>query len=206
MKTKPLNLLTMDTIQLNHCYTRATPDSNKATYVGAFGTTYVEKFYGHYFDKPKTTTTSDVAPKVIRSVKALGYTFEFDLVTKLDITLYDTIAEIREKYPKVADVIAKQYTNGWLEAYNQILIDERNKYTSKVDKLYQEMITIHTDLNYPGDLSTLAELDDLLYCEAEGFLLKMEEKINKKNNPKNLKLYKALQELRNKPIITCESA
>ena len=68
------------------------------------------------------------------------------------------------------------------------------------------MIVIHTELGYKSDLATLAELDDLLYCECEGFLLKMEEKINKKNNPKNLKLYKALQALRSKPIITCESA
>ena len=150
-------------------------------------------------------TTSDLKPSVIRNVKALGVSIELDLIKHLEIYGGNTLKEIADKYPTIATELQKRYTKGWLEKYNQVVIDERNKYIASVDKLYNELLVIHTELGYKSDVFMLEELNDLLYCEAEGFLLKMEEKIEKKNNPKNLKLYKALQVLRNKPIITCES-
>jgi hypothetical protein len=207
MKQKPLELLTKDAIQLNHYYTIKQPDNKYERLVGAFSTIYDRtSYYGYMFDKPKVSTDSHVVPKLNRTVKTLGESFEVNVLDRLNIRDCHTISEITEKYPKVAAELNKLYTKGWLEAYNQILIDKRNEYTAQVDKLYNEMVTIHTELEYKSDLATLAELDDLLYCEAHSFLLKMEEKIYKKNNPKNLKLYKALQALRDKPIITCESA
>lgn len=207
MKTKPLELLTMDLIQLNHYYTEKQPTNKHKRLIGAFDTIYDRShYYSYTFDKPKVGTDSHVVPKLNRTVKALGTSIELDILDKLELYGSSTIPEISEKYPKVAAELNKLYTKGWLEAYNQILIDQRNEYVAKVDKLYNEMVSIHTELGYKSDLATLAELDDLLYCESHSFLIKMEEKIDKKNNPKNLKLYKALQALRDKPIITCESA
>lgn len=206
MKQKPLDLLTMDTIRLDHYYTE---DSGKprANLIGAFGGVYREYYYKQSANAPEIGTDSYVTPKLNRTVKTLGTSIELNVIGYLkEVNSHSTLPEIAKKYPKVAEAIKKNYVKGWLEQYNQVLIDNRDKYIKSVEKLYSEMVQIHTELGYKSDLATLAELDDLLYCEAEGFLSKMEEKINKKNNPKNLKLYKALQTLRSKPIISCESA
>jgi len=204
MIQKPLNLLTMNEITLERCYTQPT-NKRYADLVGAFRTA-TQQSYIYSSDGEKVTTSSYVKPKLMRTVKAVGVSTEINIVQCLDLKWNATLPDIAEQYPKVHKELMKMYRKGWLEKYNQIIVDERNKYVASVDKLYNEMVSIHTELNYKSDLATLAELDDLLYCEAEGFLLKMEEKINKKNNPKNLKLYKALQTLRSEPIIECQSA
>ena len=69
--------------------------------------------------------------------------------------------------------------------------------------MYNNLATAYKELGYKKDLENLKELDDLLYCEAEGFMLKIMERIDKKANAKNLKLYKKLAELKDEDIITC---
>ena len=127
MKTKPLELLTMDLIQLSHYYTEKQPDNQYERFVGAFGTIYNRRHHYHYtFDKPKVGTDSSAVPKLNRTVKALGVSIELDILDKLELYGANTIIEISEKYHKVAAELNKLYTKGWLEAYNQVLVDQRN--------------------------------------------------------------------------------
>lgn len=205
MTQKPLNLLTMDTLTLEHCYTRPT-DKRYADLIGAFYICDNQKPYTYSSDGIIVRTDPYARPNLLRNVKSLGVTIELNVLSHTGMKWNSTLPEIAEQHPQVHKELMKLYRKGWLEEYNQILINQRNTYVESVDKLYNELITIHTTLGYKSDLATLTELDDLLYCEAEGFLLKMEEKIDKKNNPKNLKLYKALKALRDESIITCESA
>lgn len=87
-------------------------------------------------------------------------------------------------------------------AYNRQQTSKRKDMLERTTKLEQELRTVCAE-----DKSTIKKIDELsglLVCEAEGYLLKIQERICKKATPKTIHQYTALMELRKQPVITCE--
>lgn len=210
MVEKELELITWSNIALGHRYLDNLDQTDPGRHrrrdyevVPAFG-----PMSSSYLFTEKTTLEDIVGPygdvpKVIRTVKSLGCLFELDLVQELFMSSSTTFADILEKYPKVAKEIKSQYNKNWMEEANKRIKLSSEEYKAKVQKQYDELITVYTELDYKKDLENLKALDSLLYCEAEGFMLKLEERISKRANSKNFRLYKTLTKLRGGTPITC---
>ena len=115
-----------------------------------------------------------------------------------------TLTELRKKNKEVYEYVVKNLEPMYLSKYNEALLRKREAYKAKIQKQYDELLEVYTSFGYKSDIATMKDIDNLLYCEAEGFMNKIEERIQKKNNPKNMKIYKALMTLRDNQIITCE--
>ena len=121
----------------------------------------------------------------------------------LDLAPSMTVGEIKEKNGPLYAFLMKHYNKDYLEGLKETKEAAQKESVARIDKQYKELIQLYSELGYKTDLENLTILDHLLYCEAEGFMMKMEERINKKSNPKNLRLYKRLMEIREQEAITC---
>jgi len=117
------------------------------------------------------------------------------------------------KIHKKEDIRLIEYIFSIYESYvNEDYVDKRNKEeekkikekTKEIDKKYNLLMQAYKNLRYKKDIENLKELDDLLYCEAEPILDKILSRIEKKSNPKNIKLYKEIARLEKKQIIECK--
>lgn len=142
--------------------------------------------------------------KLHKSVSCLGETLKVNVLSHFGINYFDTFKETKDKYPKVAAELKKRVPKDFFEKINVGIIRERKEYKIKVQKQYDTLLQLYTNHGTKTDLKTMKDINELAYCEASTFLDKLEERINKKNNPKNLKLYKALKTIRGQKFITCE--
>lgn len=162
MKTKELELLKKEDIQLGHYYTRCEEGGEATERVGAFGLTQVFKGRYNKFVKPEVGSYYNIVPKLEWTVKTLGLSITLNVILEVNKNSENTTIEfIQKEYPKVGAELDKLYVKGWLEEYNKILIDRRKVYTDKIDLLHKELVAVHTDLGYKADLVMLDEIDTL---------------------------------------------
>lgn len=204
MKFKPFEPITKDNLHIKDCL--VLPIAKSTPYnidiIPFFGDNKTQKvsIYSNRGNNP-VYSPSYVDNKALQiELDVLGTQHVVDLTTLVGNITY---AEAVEKHPKVAEHLDKHYNADLIDRANNMLQDRKNTYAAKIQKLYDELLQVYTDLGYKTDAKNLSEVNDLLYCEAESFLRGMEDRINKKANAKNLKLYKALQTLRGKDIISC---
>lgn len=119
------------------------------------------------------------------------------------IYTWHDVLEDYEYAEELKQLLLSHQNDDYITNRTKELISIREKNKTRIQKKYNDLKTAYTELGYKTDLATLAELDDLLYCEAETFMDKIYERIDKKNNAKNLKLSKFLANLNNKPVNTC---
>ena len=100
MLQKPLNLLTMDTLTLEHCYTRPT-EKAYTDLIGAFRVSDDGSCYTLSREGVFVKTDSYVRPKLMRTVKSIGVSIELNVLKHLDLRWNSTLPEIAEQYPKV---------------------------------------------------------------------------------------------------------
>ena len=205
MIEKPLNLLTIDNININTAYTESSKVSNPLSRYSTKYDLVVCPAFG-----PKTTLHDSYYKSVDthytalnKSVKAMNREFTIDILSKLGIGGHTLFKDLKEKHPDIAAVLLKRMPKDWFEKANAETVAKRIEYKAKVQKQYDELLQIFTEAESKTDLNTMKDINDLYYCEAAGFMSKLEERIFKKNNPKNLKLYNAIQALRNEKTITC---
>jgi len=208
MIEKELDLITWDNIQLDHCYyTDVKHVGGRIDYklAGAFSDEKPSDYdYGYNLSNlVGITTNHKVKPEITKNVKALGRIFKVNVLAELGIGGTTTLKQLTEDHPDLGKIIKSMYIKGWMEEVNKHIIEKRENYKSKIQKQYNELTTAYTELGLAKDLQNLQELDTLLYCEAQGFMEKLETRIAKCGNAKNLKIHKALQTIRNKHIVTC---
>lgn len=114
------------------------------------------------------------------------------------------LGELKESKPSAYQYIRGLYNKNFLEKYNEALKTKRENNKRIIQKQYDELMQVFTELEYKSDIKTMKDIDTLLYCEASTMMDKIEERINKKSNPKNMRIYKRLKELRDETIITCK--
>jgi hypothetical protein len=110
----------------------------------------------------------------------------------------DFVEKYKDKYEEQLNI--EEIKKGVEEKKKEV--DERNK---KIQKLYDELYEVYSSLGYKSDIKKLEEINELLYCEAETFLNKIENKIFEKKTAKAIRCFKKLMEIRNKSdeIIEC---
>ena len=200
MIEKELELVTWDNITLNSGYVSKVVGTTKVDITTAFGEVTTTTIYGRY-------KVGDIClytiPKLTKDVKILGETITIDIIHKLGIgkMLFKTV---EKEHPLIAKELKKRVSKNYFDEINKNTIANAKAYKEKVQKQYNELFQLFTEYGTKSDIATMKDINDLYYCEAEGFMLKLEERINKKANPKNLKLYKALMGIRGKDIITCK--
>ena len=212
MKEKKLDLLKEKDLTLNHgFYKDVTQLGNK--YNKRYSYTKVSPFKPEIVEKDQYgySTIIDGAELQISSfpgvtTTALDSTLEVtveDVLKPHKLNYYSQIADIKKKAPTVYAHIMSTYDAGYVKAFNQFAVIKRETYKAKVQKQYDELLVMFKDLGSAGDLRTMDDINELYYCEAEGFMEKLETRIFKKSNPKNLRLYQKLQEIRDEEYITC---
>lgn len=201
MKETPLELVTLDNIRLDDFY-----------YENLTGTGNYRDFYSGTlipaFSEPRKFSSSLYEPtvgmpKFPKELTYKGATLKVDILNNLEYS-FKTLSELREKYPQLAKELEKRIPKNYFKKRNAEALAEREENKASIQKQYNELLELFTELGSKADLSTMADIDTLLYCEAKGFMMKIEERIAKKNNPKNLKLYNRLQEIRGKETISCK--
>jgi len=208
MIEKQLELITEETLHLNHYY--STEEEN----VNSTGTTVTVKGFqtlfgfirGSNYGENNRVGNSEFYIKIpshMVDVKALGYVKSMNVLDLASITTNITIKDLKENHLKIWNLYKKDYDKEFIKNVNQILVDNRESSKAKVKKLYDEMLTIHTELGYKADVRNIEAMNSLLYCEAQGLLMKMEDNINKKSNAKRITLYKALCAIRDKTPVEC---
>ena len=205
MIEKELELVTWDNITLNSGYVSKIVDSNaygttKVDVTTAFGEVTTTIVYGKY---EVGDAYLYIEPKITKDVKILGETIAIDVIHELGIgkMLFKTV---EKEHPLIAKELKKRVPKNYFDEINKNTIDNAKVYKEKVQKQYDELFQLFSEYGTKSDIATMKDINDLYYCEAEGFMLKLEERINKKANPKNLKLYKALMAIRNNDIIVCK--
>lgn len=205
MKEKPLDLVTWENITIAARYDIDVVANNTSNYYSRYSMTRVpafcepEELTGEYNNYSKV-----VSPKLVKEVKTLGRTFEIDVIRMLEGVHSDMLfTELQDMYPDIAAILKKRMPKDWFEKANAGAIAKRETYKTIVQKQYDELLTVFTKCKSKTDISTMEDIDELYYCEAAGFMDKLETRIFKKNNPKNLKLYNTLKDIRNEDIITC---
>lgn len=91
------------------------------------------------------------------------------------------------------------------QKYIELEFKERK---SKREKFTTAVIALEEQLRYAcaedkSDINYINELDGLLICEAEPFLTKLKERIEKRSSAKALKQYKRLMEYKKETPIEC---
>jgi len=204
MIEKELDVVTWDNIHLDSAYIIKIDKNNsfgsrEVVLQTAFGGVQTNHIYGNY-------SLGDLLNQTVsleRRVKTLGETLVVDILKKLDIKSAG-FKVIEEKYPLVAKELKTKMPKNYLTEINKGAIRKREVFKKEVQKQYDELTQLFEKYGSKADKAMMLDIDDLLYCEAQGFMLKLEERINKKSNPKNLRLYKALQAIRGKDVITCK--
>ena len=206
MQVKELELITWENIKLDHQYFKdikkvkiGYSQQVKYTAVPAFSE---ERGGSYYADSTYIKPNTDSNTKLMRTVKTLGVSIEVNVIEHLP-NPPRTFQEFNKEYPTLAKELKKRIPKDWFEKANAETVKIRQIYINKVQKQYDELTTVFTELEHFKDLANMQELDDLLYCEAEAFMMKMEGRIHKRANAKNLKLSKALNDLRDKPNLNC---
>ena len=205
MLEKPLNLITWENITLNARYdTDVTNAPGSTSYYTRWDMTKVPAFDEISCVKNSYSPSSfTTAPSIKREVKALGRTFTIDVIELLAVNSSKLFSEFETEYPDLAVMLKARMPKDWFEKANAETIKTREDYKAKVQKQYDELLDVFTKLGSKSDLATMEDINGLYYCEAAGFMSNIEERINKKSNPKNLKLYNALRTLRDETIISC---
>ena len=200
MKEKELDLITWDNIKLDSRYLISKEKGNN-TY--SYSYKYQTAFEGIQEGNNMYIEPYKRIPKILKKVKVLDYEFEIDMIKELEINSSTLFTDFEKEHPKLASILKKRMPKNWFEKANANTIKERDEYKAKVQKQYDDLLSLYTELGSKSDLATMADINDLYYCEAHGFMEKLEKRINKKANPKNLKLYNKLCEIRGKTVITC---
>lgn len=205
MLEKPLDLVTWENITLNARYdTDVTKNPGSTNYYTRWDMTKVPAFDEISYIKNSYNPSSPVtAPSIKREVKTLGRTFTIDVIEELHISDKTLFTDLEEQHPDLAAILKARMPKDWFTNANAETIKTREEYKAKVQKQYNELVTVFTELGSKSDLATMEDINGLYYCEAAGFMGKIEERINKKSNPKSLKLYNALRTLRDETIISC---
>lgn len=90
----------------------------------------------------------------------------------------------------------------YFDAYTREQTTKRKNVLERTVKLEEELRIVCADDK--SIIKKIDELSGLLVCEAEGYLLKIQDRIYKKATPKAIHQYTALMKLRKQPVITCE--
>lgn len=206
MLEKPLSLITWENITLSAKYdTDITKNpAGSTSYSTRWDITKVPAFDEISYVKNSCNTISPgTAPSLKKEVKTLGRTFTIDVIEELRIAGSMLFTRLEKQHPDIAAILKARMPKDWFEKANAETIQTRKDYKAKVQKQYDELLTVFTELGSKSELATMKDINSLYYCEAAGFMDKIEERINKKSNPKNLKLYNALRTLRDETIISC---
>lgn len=203
MKEKELELVTWDNIRLDAAYTESYVERGSSYYT-RYDVTVIPAFSDKEMQLNQYNHNgSNIIPKIRKNVKTLNRTFTIDVLSQLGISSTSLFIDLEKEHPDLADILRKRVPADWFEKANAETIAYREKNKAKVQKQYDELLEVFQEHGTKSDLATMDDINGLYYCEAAGFMDKLEKRINKKSNPKNLRIYKALQELRGKDIITC---
>lgn len=197
-----LELVTLDNISLSDYYIKDL-ETVEDPWRSRYNYTLVPAF-GEPKEYKETTSLSPPYYAVLTSVFTFeDYPTEKDVISMFDLK-YKTLKAIRKQYPKIADVLEKMIPKDYFEKRNAEALAKREKNKARIQKQYDELVLLFTELGSKSDLKTMEDINSLKYCEAEGFINKIEDRINKKSNPKNLRLYTKLMEIRGKETISCK--
>ena len=203
MTEKELDVVNWDNICLTSAYIieleKKSYGVRSAKLQTAFGGIIDNSIHGNH----EIGESYDTAITLKQDMKALGEIFTVDVLEYLDIRTLK-FREVEKKYPAIAKKLKAKVPKIYFQEINTRTVTKRKKYKEEVQKQYDELTQLFKEYGSRADKTMMQDINDLSYCEAQGFMLKLEERINKKANPKNLRLYKALQAIRGKDVITCK--
>ena len=207
MKTKPLELLTLDTLKPGHYFNAFSYSKSIYTYFvkhKAFSTVTQEitNYYSSNVEKNRPTLHATQISNITIPAKIGPKNYIPVSISALDSSIHRlTLLEIEEKFPGLRKVIMSHLNPDFIPLYNKALEIHVEEYRKDLDRKLANLRTIY--VNYKTDLRLLDVADTMCYCEAQKIIDTIYTRINKRSSAKSIILSQALDALEDTQRLEC---